>query len=155
MRRYAAKLLFDWNRDPVTGSRVMRLFEERIVVFDIRSARAFDAHSARAAVAAARRLGSRSELRYKSGHRLRFVGRVQLMELGAECGEGEVWWELRRRRMTLARARALLPADKALYVFDGPMSAAPPRRKSLPTARAASRPRNRSRRRTRSSERHR
>jgi hypothetical protein len=32
MARYAAKLLFDWYPDPVTGNRVMRLSEERIVV---------------------------------------------------------------------------------------------------------------------------
>jgi hypothetical protein len=38
MGRYAAKLFFDWNPDPITGSRVTRLFEERIVVFDARSA---------------------------------------------------------------------------------------------------------------------
>ena len=81
MKRYAAKLLFDWNEDPVTGSRMTRLFEERIVHFDARSARS--------AITAARRLGSRSELRYDSGLRLRFVGLLQLMELGIECAEGE------------------------------------------------------------------
>jgi hypothetical protein len=49
MARYAVKLLFDWNPNPVTGSRVMRLSEERIIVFTARSARA--------AVERAKRLG--------------------------------------------------------------------------------------------------
>jgi hypothetical protein len=100
MARYAAKLLLDWNPDPITGGRVMRLSEERIVVFPARSARA--------ALVKAKRLGREAELRYDSGHRLRFVGILQLMELGVACGEEEVWWELRRRRRTKERAKALL-----------------------------------------------
>src|SRR5882724_2903402 len=90
MARYAVKLLFDWNRDPVTGSRVTRLSEERIIVFAARSARA--------AVERAKRLGREGDLRYDGGLRLRFVGILQLMELGVECAEGEVWWEFRRCR---------------------------------------------------------
>ena len=109
MARYAVKLLFDWNPDPVTGRRVMRLSEERIIVFTARSARA--------AVKRAKRLGRQGELRYGGGLRLRFVGVLQLMELGVECGEGEVWWEFRRRRRAKERATALVPAEKALYVF--------------------------------------
>ena len=110
MARYAAKLLLDWNPDPITGGRVMRLSEERIVVFPARSARA--------ALVKAKQLGREAELRYDSGHRLRFVGILQLMELGVECAEGEVWWELRRRRRAKERARALLPAERDLWAFN-------------------------------------
>jgi hypothetical protein len=39
MARYAAKFLFDWYPDPITGGRVT-LSEERIVVFPVRSPRA-------------------------------------------------------------------------------------------------------------------
>jgi hypothetical protein len=109
MARYAAKLLFDWHPDPITGSRVVRLSEERIVVFPARSARA--------SVERAKRLGKQAELRYDSGHRLHFVGILQLMRLGAECAKGEVWWEFRRRRRAKERARALVPAEKSLLVF--------------------------------------
>ena len=109
MARYAAKLLFDWNPDPITGGRVMRISEERILVFSARSARA--------SLVKAKRLGREAELRYDSGHRLRFVGILQLMELGVECAEGEVWWELRRRRRAKERAKALLPAARDLWVF--------------------------------------
>jgi hypothetical protein len=35
---YAAKLLFIWNSDPITGSRAKRLCEERILTFQARSA---------------------------------------------------------------------------------------------------------------------
>ncbi len=54
MARYTVKLLFDWYPDPVTGNRVMRLSEERIVVFHARSPRA--------AVERAKRLGKQAEL---------------------------------------------------------------------------------------------
>ncbi|SRR6266446_9007607 len=109
MARYAAKLLFDWHPDPATGNRVVRLTEERIVVFPARSPRA--------SVERAKRLGKQAELRYDSGHRLRFVGILQLMELGFECAPGEVWWEFRRRRRAKERARTLVPAEKTLWVF--------------------------------------
>jgi len=92
----------------------MRLSEERIVVFAARSPRA--------SVEKAKRLGRQAEVRYDSGHRLRFVGVLQLMELGAECAAGEVWWELRRRRRAKERARTLLPAQRALWVFSNPTS---------------------------------
>jgi len=143
MKRFASKLLFDWYPDPVTGSRFKRLFEERIVVFE--------AKSANAAVAMAKRLGERSEVRYESGHRLRFVGLLQLMELGTECAEGEVWWEFRRRRMTLGQAKAtLLPTNRALYVFTDAQGSSTARQASLPTRRdAASRLTKRSSRRPR------
>lgn len=45
------------------------------------------------------------------------MGVLQLMELGVECAEGEVWWEFRRRRRAKERARALVPAEKTLYDF--------------------------------------
>ena len=101
------------------------MFEERIVVFN--------AKSANSALGAAKRLGEQSEIRYESGHRLRFVGLMQLMELGAECAKGEVWWEFRRHRMMIGQAKArLLPAKRALYVFtDGQESATARRRPSL------------------------
>jgi hypothetical protein len=143
MKRFAAKFLFDWYPDPVTGSRFNRLFEERIVVFN--------AKSASTALTAAKRLGERSELRYESGQRLRFVGLMQLMELGAECAEGEVWWEFRRRRMTMGQAKArLLPANRALYVFtDGRGPSTVRREPSLRKRDAASRLTNRFSRRPR------
>ena len=142
MARYAVKLLFDWNPDPLTGSRVMRLSEERIIVFTARSARA--------AVERAKRLGRQGELRYDGGLRLRFVGVLQLMELGGECAEGEVWWEFRRRRRAKERARALIPAEKALLVFtdlssknNGQRIPSRTTRKSRLTSRFSRRPRRR------------
>jgi len=88
---------------------VTRLTEERIVVFEARSARA--------SIERAQRLGKQGQVRYRSGHRLRFVGVLQLMELGLECAEGEVWWEFRRRRRAKERAKVLLPGKRLLWVF--------------------------------------
>jgi hypothetical protein len=79
----------------------------------------FPARSPRASVERAKRLGKQAELRYDSGHRLRFVGILQLMELGVECAPGEVWWEFRRRRRAKERARTLVPVEKTLWVFTG------------------------------------
>jgi hypothetical protein len=109
MPRYAAKLLFDWFPDPITESRVTRLSEERIVTFTARSPRE--------AVVRAKRKGRDGEAGYDSGHRLRFVGILQLMALGIECDEGEVWWELRRRRLSKKSVKGLLPSEKSLWVF--------------------------------------
>jgi hypothetical protein len=133
MKRYAAKLLFDWNPDPVTRSRRTRLFEERIVVFNARSARG--------ALAAAQRLGGQSELRYDSGLRLRFVGLMQVME---------TWSRVRGRRGLVGVLSAAhddctgkprLPADDgSLYVFpDDKNSEASARAASSRPQRAASR----------------
>ena len=107
----------------------MRLSEERIIVFTARSGRA--------AVERAKRLGRQGELRYDGGLRLRFVGVLQLMELGGECEEGEVWWEFRRRRRAKERARALVPAEKTLYVFTDGKGA--PSRATRKTSRLTSR----------------
>jgi len=112
--RYSAKLLFIWDPDPVTESRRRRLCEERIVVFQSRSAR----HAVRKAKA----MGSAGQLRFKSGLRLQFAGILQCMELGLETGPGEVWWELKRRSNPDHWARKAIRPVSRLYIFtdDGP-----------------------------------
>jgi len=118
--RYSAKLLFIWDPDPVTESRRRRLCEERIVVFQSRSA-----HHA---VQKAKAIGTASQLRYESGHRLRFAGILQCMELGVETGAGEVWWEFKRRSNPDRFARkAILPVSR-LYVFTDASAASKPSR---------------------------
>jgi len=86
--RYAAKLLFIWNPDPVTDNKRRRLCEERIIVFHSRSAHA--------ALKKARAIGRSEQLRFESGHQLRFAGVMQCMDLEL-LDEGEVWWEFQRR----------------------------------------------------------
>lgn len=124
MLRYSAKLLFIWDPDPVTGSRRRRLCEERIVVFRSRSARA--------AVRKATAIGKTEEIRFDSGHRLRFAGILQCMELDDD--PNEVWWEFKRRAKPEEWARKSSPPMSALYVFtDGHPKASKPLQ---PTSRA-------------------
>lgn len=104
---FAAKLLFIWNPDPVTGSRVNRLCEERILTFQARSAAD--------AVRKAKSLGRSGSVRYESGHRLQFAGVLQCMELESH-DQGEVWWEFRRRANPETWAKKALPPDAELYV---------------------------------------
>lgn len=104
---FAAKLLFIWSPDPVTGSRVKRLCEERIL--------AFRARSAADAVRKAKSLGRSGQIRFESGHHLQFAGVLQCMELNSH-DQGEVWWEFRRRSNPEVWAKKALPRDAELYV---------------------------------------
>ena len=108
MPRYSAKLLFIWDPDPVTDSRVRRLCEERIVVFRSRSARD--------AVRKAKALGRAAQLHFDSGHRLRFAGVLQCMDVDW-LDPGEVWWEFQRRTRPEHWARKAVPPQSRLYVF--------------------------------------
>jgi hypothetical protein len=109
MRRYAAKLLLAWSPDPVTNSRRSAITEERTLTFDARSATS--------ALRKANALGRSAEVRYDSGHRLTFVGVVQLLELGSETETGEVWWEFKRRSTDPAKLRRLLTPPHRLWAF--------------------------------------
>jgi hypothetical protein len=129
MPRYSAKLLFIWDPDPVTGSRRRRLCEERIVTFQSRSARD--------AVRKARAIGKAEQLHFDSGHRLRFAGVLQCMDLEFQ-DPSEVWWEYQRRSNPGQWARKMIPSTSALYVFtdkrsEASKSAKKPQR---PTSRA-------------------
>jgi len=121
-RRYSAKLLFIWNPDPVTDSRRRRLCEERIVLFNARSAHY--------AVRKAKALGRESEVIFDSGHRLSFAGILQCMELDITSPE-EAWWEFRRQSNPEVWVRRVIPAESALYVFTDGVSRAPKRGKKL------------------------
>jgi hypothetical protein len=109
MARYAAKLLLAWSRDPVTNSRSRAITEERILTFTARSALA--------ALTKANTLGKRAELHYVSGHRLVYLGVLQLLELDEANEPGEVWWEFKRRSTDKAKLRRLLPSRSALWAF--------------------------------------
>lgn len=107
MKRYATKLLFEWTPDSAAKKPRRRFCEERIVVFEARSAAS--------AVKRAATLGRNAETKFDSGHRIRYRGIVQCMELGPETEKGEVWWEF--RRVTDAQLRRLLTQRKNLWVF--------------------------------------
>ena len=138
--RYSAKLLFVWNPDPVTENRKRRLCEERIVMFQARSARE--------AIRKAQSLGRQGQLQYESGHRLEFAGIMQCMRLEPE-DSGEVWWEFKRRSIPSTWATSVIPSTSELYVFtDQRSQGKKPANKALqPSSRAstATKPRRASR----------
>jgi hypothetical protein len=105
--RYAAKLLFEWKPDPIPKGSRRRFCEERVVVFRARSPES--------AVKKAATLGRHAETRFDSGHRIRYRGIVQCMELGPEADKDEVWWEF--RRLTDVQVKHLLTERKNLWVF--------------------------------------
>jgi hypothetical protein len=86
--------------------------EERIIVLR--------ATSPRAALAKAKRLGREAQFKARFNDRparLKFIGVLQLLELGIGTEHNEVWWELRRRLLPLERRSRILPPPKALWAF--------------------------------------
>jgi hypothetical protein len=106
--RYAAKLLFIYDPDPVTGSRSRRLREEQIV--------GFQARSASAAVTRAKAIGRAGQLHFDSGHQLRFAEVLQCMDLEFQ-DPSEGWYKFRRPSNPDQWARKAIPPESSLYVF--------------------------------------
>jgi len=142
--RYAAKLLFVWDPDPITNRRDRRLCEERIVLFQSRSAPF--------AVKKAKSIGKASQLRYDSGHQLRFAGVLQCLQMEEVfCMPGEVWYEMQRRSNPDKWAQNALPPESSLDVFtDSSRGARPAKRPAnlplQPTSRPGTSRTNRKRR---------
>jgi hypothetical protein len=102
-RRYAAKLLFQWR---VAGSSgVRRLCEERIL--------SLTARTARRALASAKRLGKAAEDHYENSDGnpvyFEFIGVMDLLHLGLECDEDEVWYEIKDRIAPMERRNRFIP----------------------------------------------
>ena len=108
--RFAAKLLFQYRVVADGQSNVMRTCEERIVLFE--------ASTARAALKLAKKHGNDAQHRYENGEggfvHFEFVGVMDLLHLGAECEEGEVWYEISRRKLPKERAGTILPKEAEL-----------------------------------------
>jgi len=108
---YAAKLLFQFRVTRSDGqSNVMRTCEERIVLVL--------APTARKALALAKRRGKAAQHRYKndsgSDVHFEFVGVMDLLHLGIECGDDEVWYDITQRKLPMERAAAILPPESEL-----------------------------------------
>lgn len=114
-RRYAAKLLFQFRVTYGVTSGAMRLCEERIVVIR--------APTARKALAAAKRKGRAARVTYRNDEggtvHFEFVGIMDLLHLGTECGEDEVWYDITRRKLPMERAAAILPPESELNAILG------------------------------------
>ena len=110
--RYAAKLLFQYKFDGDEPG-TMRTVEEKIIIFSCMSAEeAFVSANAR---------GIGDQRRFVNdegtpGH-FEFVGIVDLMHLGIETDEDEVWYDIRKMKDPMSRKELLLPEKKKLSAF--------------------------------------
>ncbi len=110
MTRYAAKLLFQFHVAVKGDPGKRRLCEERIINFNARSPRE--------ALRVAKLRGKRGEHAYKNtdGNKVsfQFVGVLDLMSLGIECDEDEVWYDIRERMLPMERRARIVPNDREL-----------------------------------------
>jgi len=108
--RYAAKLLFQFRVIVDGKSLQRRLCEERIILID--------AGTARQALQLAKRRGKQGEFDYEGGDghpvQFEFVGVMDLLELGIECDEGEVWYDIVERLSPSERRDRLIPPESEL-----------------------------------------
>ena len=108
--RYSAMLLFQFRVVANGRSNVMRTCEKRLIVFA--------ADSAKAALVWAKRRGKESEHSYRNdaGHpvHLEFVGVLDLLCIGVECKEDEVWYDIVGFKRPMERAKKLVPSESEL-----------------------------------------
>jgi hypothetical protein len=108
--QYAAKLLFQFRVEKDGVSNQRRLCEERIVLFD--------AATVLEALAQAKRKGKVAQHKYNNQKgavvHFEFVGVMDLLHLGVECEEGEVWYELKNILRPKERAKEILPSEDKL-----------------------------------------
>ncbi|WP_026686030.1 DUF4288 domain-containing protein [Azovibrio restrictus] len=110
LERYAAKLLFQYRVVTKGASNKRRLCEERIVIVQ--------AETARHALALAKDVGRKAQHSYKNGLggkvNFQFVGVLDLLHLGVECEENEVWYDITERLMPMERRRKIVPPEHKL-----------------------------------------
>jgi len=112
-RRYAAKLLFQFRVVTDGQSDKRRTCIESIINFH--------AQGASAALRHAKKRGREREVRYANPDGnpvfVEFVGVLDLQDLGSECEEDEVWYNVKTVLTPMERKSRILPAEKDLCVF--------------------------------------
>jgi hypothetical protein len=107
---YTAKLLFEFLVIVDGAPGVRRLCEERMILIE--------AESAKDALAKAKRQGRESQYRYRNSAgdpvRFRFVGVMDLLHLGVECANNEVWYTITQRVRPMERRKEILPHESRL-----------------------------------------
>lgn len=111
--RYGAKLLFQF-RVTVDGSPgIRRICEERIINFS--------ATDARAALKEAKRRGRAAQHSYRNNHGnpvyFQFLGVMELLCLGVECDDDEVWYDILERVTPKERSRKFIPPESKLHAI--------------------------------------
>jgi hypothetical protein len=108
--RFAALLLFQWRVVVEGRSGVRRLCEQRMINF-----RSRDATSA---LSEARRRGDVAQFRYRNSDgnpvRFEFIGILDLLDLGVECGPDEVWYDIVQLNRPMERRSQLVPPARLL-----------------------------------------
>ncbi len=110
MRRYAAKLIFQFRVDVNGNSGKRRICEERILNLQ--------ASSAPVALRQSQRWRNSAEYSYTNdaGNMVyfEFIGVMDLVELGLEAGPDEVRHDIYNRVEPMERRDRLIPSDQAL-----------------------------------------
>src|SRR6266446_5390104 len=109
LKRYAAKLLFQFRVIVSGDSGKRRLCEERIVLMKT--------VSGKAALSVAKRKGREGQHSYENSDgnlvRFEFIGVIELRCLDA-CDKDEVWYELVERVLPFERRAKLIKPESAL-----------------------------------------
>ena len=110
VKRFSAKLLFQFRVVVNGDSGKRRSCEERIVLVN--------APTARQALTKAKGRGQASQYDYlnDSGNQVffEFIGVTDLLELGVECDEDEVWYDIVERLLPSERRNKLIPSETEL-----------------------------------------
>lgn len=110
INKYAAKLLFQFRVVVDGESNKRRTCEERIILLD--------AASGKDALRMAKLAGKNEEHSYKNDEGnpvyFEFVGVKDLLDLGPECRENEVWYEIKSYLNPMERKSKLLIPEKEL-----------------------------------------
>ncbi|HEV3341136.1 MAG TPA: DUF4288 domain-containing protein [Pirellulales bacterium] len=106
-RRYAAKLLFQFKVSCAERRSKRRVCEERIVLFW--------AASADEALNRAKKRGYAEQHSYNNSDgnivQFEFVGILDLLKLGVECEDDEVWYDIKERLQPMERQAVIIPAE--------------------------------------------
>jgi len=113
LERYSAKLLFQFRIVIDNESNKKRTCEERIIVIQ--------EQSAKDALKMARERGKDAEYSYLNddGNNVyfEFVGVMDLMHLGIESDNDEVWYEIKKYLMPMERKQKMIPPEGSLSAF--------------------------------------
>jgi len=113
--KYAAKLLFQFRVIVNGESNKRRTCEERIVLVK--------APHAEKALELAKSIGAASEHSYDNSNgnpvHYEFIGVMDLMQLGAECEDNEVWYEIKEYLTPMERSGKFIPpVEKLSAIFN-------------------------------------
>lgn len=113
-RRFAARLLFQVRKQSGRRSNVMRLVERRIILIAGRNAE--DAW--RTAVRHGKSSSGTGQPRAGTLVHWEFIGVEELLELGGEAEDNEVWWEFVPMLRPMERRAKLIPPKAKLRAFE-------------------------------------